>query len=59
MAEHEVDLRAREAVARLARALGRVHQPGGDDLAAELADALLDAPLVALDALAQPANCGQ
>ena len=52
MAEHEVDLRRGEAVARLARGLGRVDQPAGDDVAAELGDALLDAALVALDALA-------
>ena len=51
MAEDEVDLRGREAVARVAGGLGRVHEPRGDDLAAQLRDALLDAALVALDAL--------
>jgi len=53
VAEHEVDPRAREAVARLARPLGRVHQSGRHHLAAELAYPLLDAALVGLDALAQ------
>ena len=63
MAEHEVDLRGGEAVARLAARLLAVDEPGRDDLAAELGDALLDAPLVALDALLEPVElrpvCGQ
>ena len=58
VAEHEVDLGGGEAVARLARGLRGVHEPGGHDLAAELADALLDAPLVALDALLQARELG-
>ena len=58
MAEHEVDLRGGEAVARRARGLLGVHQPGGDDVAAELRHALLDAALVALDALLEPLELG-
>ena len=53
VAEHEVDLRGREAVARLAARSARVDEPGGDDVPAERADALLDAALVALDPLAE------
>ena len=59
MAEHEVDLGGGEAVARLARRLLRVDQARGHHLAAELRDALLDAPLVALDPLLSPENWGQ
>ena len=54
MADHEVDLGGREAVARLAAGLLAVDQAGRDHVAAELGDALLDAPLVALDALLEP-----
>ncbi len=53
MAQDEVDLAAREAVPRLARALRGVDEAGGHHLRAEGCDALLDAPLVALDALEQ------
>jgi hypothetical protein len=53
VAQDEVDLAAREAVARLARALRRVDEPGRHDVGPEPGDAVLDAPLVALDALAQ------
>ena len=59
MAQDEVDLAAREAVPRLARAFRGVDEAGGHHLRAEGRDALLDAPLVALDALEQPSNWPQ
>ena len=58
VADHQVDLGGREAVARLAAGLLAVDQAGRYHVAAELGDALLDAPLVALDALLQALELG-
>jgi hypothetical protein len=54
VAEHEVDLRGGEAVPRLARLGGRVHQSRADHVGPQLAHPRLDALLIALDAVAEP-----
>ena len=58
MAQHEIDLIRREQIARGAGGLLGVDEPGGDDLAAELAHAFLHPRLIALDPLAQALELG-
>ena len=53
--EHDqLDAARRERLARLARGLRRVDEPGRDDVGAELGELRLEPALVALEPLAQP-----
>ena len=51
--EHEIDARAGEQLAGDPRTLGRVDEPGRDDLDAQAGKTLLDASLICLEPLAQ------